>query len=116
MTSKKVYRSTFKAQVVQEDSVGRKTTDADRVRARHSYQGAARMEWKVIAQRELPTLFERQTSVAALKADHERQMGDLYAERRTLHRDAVLRLTPDDRPVAAGRVLYQSQGGAAAYA
>lgn len=37
-------------------------------------------EWNAIALRELPTRFERQTLVAALKADHERQLEDLYAE------------------------------------
>ena len=37
-------------------------------------------EWKALVLRELPTLFDRQTSVATLKADYERQMEDLYAE------------------------------------
>jgi len=78
MTSKKVYRSTLKAQVVQE--ILREEKTLTQIASEHGIHPKVLREWKAIALRELPTLFERQTSVAALKADHERQMEDLYAE------------------------------------
>jgi putative transposase len=78
MTSKKVYSSTLKAQVVQE--ILREDKTLTQIASEHGIHPKVVREWKAIALRELPTLFERQTSVAALKADHERQLEDLYAE------------------------------------
>jgi hypothetical protein len=37
-------------------------------------------EWKVAALRGLPDVFERRDSVSELKATHERERGELYAE------------------------------------
>jgi putative transposase len=37
-------------------------------------------EWKLAALRGLPDVFERRDSVSELKATHERQLGELYAE------------------------------------
>jgi len=37
-------------------------------------------EWKQAALTGLPDLFERRDSVTALKAAHEQQLADLYAE------------------------------------
>jgi putative transposase len=78
MTSKKAYSSTLKAQVVQE--ILREDKTLTQIASEHGIHPKVVREWKAIALRELPTLFERQTSVAALKADHERQLEDLYAE------------------------------------
>ena len=78
MTSKKVYSSTLKAQVVQE--ILREEKTLTQIASEHGIHPKVLREWKAIALRELPTLFERQTSVAVLKADHERQLEDLYAE------------------------------------
>jgi transposase-like protein len=78
MTSKKVYRSTLKAQVVQE--ILREEKTLTQIASEHGMHPKVLREWNAIALRELPTRLERQTSVVALKADHERQMEDVYAE------------------------------------
>jgi transposase-like protein len=82
MTSKKVYRSTLKAQVVQE--ILREEKTLTQIASEHGMHPKVLREWNAIALRELPTRLERQTSVVALKADHERQMEDVYAEIRRL--------------------------------
>jgi transposase-like protein len=78
MTSKKVYRSTLKAQVVQE--ILREEKTLTQIASEHGMHPKVLREWNAIALRELPTRLERQTSVVALKADHERQLEDVYAE------------------------------------
>jgi transposase-like protein len=78
MTSKKVYRSTLKAQVVQE--MLREDKTLTQIASEHGMHPKVLREWNAIARRELPTRFERQTSVAVLTADHERQLEDVYAE------------------------------------
>ena len=78
MTSKKGYRPTLNAQVVQE--ILREDKPVTQIASEHGIHPTVLREWKVLVLRELPTLFERQTSVATLKADYERQMEDLYAE------------------------------------
>jgi len=78
MTSKKVYRSTLKAQVVQE--ILREAKTLTQIASEHGIHPKVLRKWNAIALRELPTLVERQTAVAALTADHERQLQDLYAE------------------------------------
>jgi len=61
MTSKKVYSSTLKAQVVQE--ILREDKTLTQIASEHGIHPKMVREWKAIALRELPTLFERQTSV-----------------------------------------------------
>lgn len=76
--NKKVYRSAFKAQVVQEMLAEEKPLT--QIASERGIHPKVVREWKALVLRELPTLFERQTSVATLKADDERQMEDLYVE------------------------------------
>jgi len=78
MTSKKGYRSALKTQIVQE--ILREEKPLTQIASEHGIHSKVVREWKAIALRELPTRFARQTSVAALKADHEWQLEDLYAE------------------------------------
>lgn len=78
MTSKKAYSSTLKADVVQEILKEEKTIT--QISAERGIHPKVLREWKTIALRELPTLFERQSSVATLKAEHARQVEELYTE------------------------------------
>jgi transposase-like protein len=78
MARNTVYSSTFKAQVVQE--ILREEKPLTQIASDHGIHPKVLRAWKAIALQELPTLFERQSSVAKMTADHERQVEDLYAE------------------------------------
>lgn len=78
MTSKKVYSSALKAQVVQEILKEEKTIA--QIATERGIHPRILREWRTIALRELPTLFERQNSVTELKTAHERQIEELYVE------------------------------------
>jgi len=78
MASNKVYSSTFKAQVVQE--ILQEEKPIAQIASERGIHPKVLREWKTIALRDLPTLFERQSSVAKMKADYERQVEELYTE------------------------------------
>lgn len=78
MAKNKVYSSTFKAQVVQE--IVQEEKPIAQIASERGVHPKVLREWKAIALREMPPLFERQSSVAKMKADYERQLEDLYAE------------------------------------
>jgi putative transposase len=78
MTIKKVYSSAFKAQVVQELLTEEKPLT--QIASEREVHPRVLRDWKALVIRELPTLFERQQSVASLQADHERLVDELYAE------------------------------------
>lgn len=75
---KKVYTPAFKAQIVLELIKEEKTL----VQIGSEYQVAATVlrEWKMIALKGLPSLYERRDNLADLHVAHEQQLEDLYAE------------------------------------
>jgi transposase len=75
---KKVYTSAFKAQVVLELLKEEKTLA--QLSSEHSVHANVLREWKVIALRGLPSLYERRDNLAEQAATHEKQLEDLYAE------------------------------------
>ncbi len=75
MASKKIYRSTFKAQVVQE--VLREEKPVTQIASDHGIHPTVVREWKTIALREWPTLFERQSSVASYQTPGSVYRGDV---------------------------------------
>jgi putative transposase len=75
---KKVYTASFKAQLVLELLKESKTLN--QLSAEYEVAPTVLREWKQAALTGLPDLFERRDSVTALKAAHEQQLADLYAE------------------------------------
>lgn len=75
---KKTYTSAFKAEVVlallkEEKTISELATE-------FGVHPKVLREWKVLAIRALPTLFERRDTTAAQQAAHAQQLDDLYAE------------------------------------
>lgn len=75
---KKVYTPAFKAQVVlellkEEKSLGQLSSE-------HGVHPNVLRDWKVLAVKGMPSLFERRDTVAEQSAAHEKQLEDLYAE------------------------------------
>jgi transposase len=77
-TMKKVYTAAFKAQVVLE--LLKETKTLNQLAAEYNIAPTVLREWKVVALKGLADVFERRDSVTDLKAAHERQVEDLYAE------------------------------------
>lgn len=75
---KKVYTPAFKAQVVQE--LLKETKTLQQLAAEHGIHPNVLRDWKTIATTSFPDLFERGDSVAALRAQYEQQLEDLYAQ------------------------------------
>lgn len=75
---KKVYTATFKAQVVLE--LLKETKTLNQLAAEYQLAPTVLREWKVVALKGLADVFERRDSVTDLKAAHERQVDELYAE------------------------------------
>jgi transposase-like protein len=65
MASDKVYSSTFKAQVVQE--ILQEEKPLTQIASERGVHPKVLRDWKAIALRELPTLFERQSSITKMK-------------------------------------------------
>jgi putative transposase len=78
MRMKKSYTATFKAQVVLE--LLKETKTLNQLASDYQLAPTVLREWKVAALKGLPNLFEKQDSVAAVKATYEQQMEELYAE------------------------------------
>jgi len=75
---KKTYTATFKAQVVLE--LLKETKTLNQLASDYQLAPTVLREWKVAALKGLPNLFEKQDSVAEVKATYERQLEELYAE------------------------------------
>ena len=75
---RKHYSPTFKAQLVQKMLREEKTLT--QLSSEHGVHVNQLREWRQLALEGLPSLFERGDAAATLKATHEQQMTDLYAE------------------------------------
>ena len=76
---RKQYSATFKAQIVQEVLKEEKTIA--QIASAHGVHPTQIGEWKAAALKGLPTLFEKgQSELAAVRAAHEKQLNELYAE------------------------------------
>jgi putative transposase len=75
---RKQYPAAFKARVVQELLKEEKTFT--QIAAEYEVHPTQLKNWRTVALDGLPSLFEKQDSTAALKAAHEQQLTDLYAE------------------------------------
>ena len=75
---RKQYTSAFKAKVVQELLKEEKTLA--QLASEYEVHPTQLKGWKAIAVEGLPTLFEKQDSTTELKASHEQQVTELYAE------------------------------------
>lgn len=78
MNTRKHYSPAFKAQLVHE--VLREEKTISQVAAEHGIHPNQLHKWRSIAVEGLPGLFSRSDSTAALKAAHEQQVEDLYAQ------------------------------------
>jgi putative transposase len=74
----KTYTSTFKAQVVLELLKEEKTQV--QLASEYGVHPNQLREWKTQALKALPAAFEKRDSLEAVRAAHEQQLHDLYAE------------------------------------
>ena len=77
-TMKKSYTASFKAQAVLE--LLKETKTLNQLAAELEVAPSVLREWKLATLRGLPDVFERRDSVSELKATHEREREELYAE------------------------------------
>jgi putative transposase len=75
---RKHYTAAFKARVVQELLKEEKTLA--QIATEYEVHPTQLKNWRAIALEGLAGLFEKQDSTAELKAAHEQQLGELYAE------------------------------------
>ncbi len=75
---KKSYTATFKAQAVLE--LLKETKTLNQRASEYGVAATVLREWKLAAVQGLADVFEKRDSVTELKATHERQLEDLYAE------------------------------------
>ena len=75
---KRTYTSAFKAEVVLALLKEKKTISE--LASEYKVHPKLLREWKAVALKELPSLFERRDTTAAQQAVHEQQLTDLYAE------------------------------------
>jgi len=75
---RKQYTAAFKARVVQEMLKEEKTLA--QIAAEFEVHATQLKNWRMLALEGLPGLFEKQDSTAELKAAHEQQLTELYAE------------------------------------
>ena len=75
---RKQYTAAFKARVFQELLKEEKTLA--QIAAEYEVHPTQLKKWRALALEGLPGLFEKQDSSAALKAAHEQQLSELYAE------------------------------------
>ena len=76
--TRKRYTPAFKAQVVRELLKEEKTLG--QLAAEHGVHPTQLIKWRTIALEGLPSLFTRQDSTTALKADYEARLATLYEE------------------------------------
>lgn len=75
---KKLYTSAFKAQVVLE--LLKEEKSLAQLSSEHGVHANVLRDWKAVALKNLPTLFERRDALVEQVAAHEKQVEDLYAE------------------------------------
>jgi putative transposase len=75
---RKQYTSAFKAKVVQE--LLKEEKGLAQIASEYEVHPTQLKNWRSIAIEGLSTLFEKQDSMADLKASHEQQLTELYAE------------------------------------
>src|SRR5581483_5858717 len=75
---RKQYTVAFKARVVQKLLKEEKTLA--QIGTEYEVHPTQLKKWRAIALEGLPSLFEKQDSTAELKAAHEQQLNELYAE------------------------------------
>jgi len=75
---RKQYTSAFKAKVVQELLKEEKTLA--QLASEYEVHPTQLKAWRAITLEGLPSLFEKQDSTTELKASHEQQLTELYAE------------------------------------
>ncbi len=75
---KKSYTAAFKAQVVLE--LLKETKPLSQLSSEYGVHPNVLREWKTIALKGLPDVFEQRDSVSETKAGYERQLEELYAE------------------------------------
>jgi transposase len=75
---KKSYTASFKAQAVLE--LLKETKTLNQLSSEYGVAASVLREWKLAAVKGLADVFEKRDSVTELKAAHERQLEDLYAE------------------------------------
>ncbi len=75
---RKQYTAAFKARVVQELLKEEKTFA--QIAAEYEVHPTQLKKWRTVALEGLPGLFEKQESTVVLKAAHEQQLTELYAE------------------------------------
>lgn len=75
---KKSYTPAFKAQVVQE--LLKETKTLTQLATEHNVHPNVLRDWRTTALAGLPSLFTKADSVAALRAAHEQQQEDLFAQ------------------------------------
>jgi transposase-like protein len=75
---RKQYTTAFKARVVQELLKEEKTLA--QIATEYEVHPTQLKNWRAVALEGLPGLFEKQDNTVALKAAHEQQLTDLYAE------------------------------------
>ncbi len=75
---RKQYTTAFKARVVQELLKEEKTLA--QIATEYEVHPTQLKNWRAVALEGLPGLFEKQDNTVALKAAHEQQLTDLYAD------------------------------------
>jgi putative transposase len=75
---KKTYTAAFKAQVVLE--LLKETKTLSQLASEYGVHPNVLREWKNVALKGLPDVFENRDSVSEAKATYERQIEELYAE------------------------------------
>ena len=75
---RKQYTAAFKSKVVQELLKEEKTLA--QIAAEYEVHPTQLKEWRARAVEGLPSLFEKQDSTTELRATHEKQLTELYAE------------------------------------
>jgi putative transposase len=75
---RKQYSATYKAQIAQQMLREEKTFA--QLAAEHGIHASQLRQWRRTAIDGLPSLFEEREATTALKAAHEQQLTDLYAE------------------------------------
>lgn len=75
---KKSYTATLKAQVVLK--LFKETKTLNQLASEYGVSATVLREWKLAAVKGLADVFEKRDSVMELKATHERQLEDLFAE------------------------------------
>jgi transposase len=75
---KTIYTSAFKAQVVLELLKEEKTIS--QLAAEYKVHPNVLRDWRTVAVQHLASLFDKRDDVASLRASHEQQLEDLYAQ------------------------------------